>query len=236
MIVAEKSRALSIQSGNDAHGAQSNAEHEPFHNTRHRPFLRIGQWPAPTTSALTGPSIAPESHNAIPRTGTGLQNDGTYIGTVHPTVLSCNTTQSETEAAGASHLRDVSSAGNSIGSKDKGLFLSRELYQFEWFRILICMLLSVVLEIIAVVLWVGSIVELWWLILGSVANVLFSSLLYVSIFVVLMEYHEAIEKFLDKHAHLWRRLQRTCLRASAYIYACGVIVVIGHLNVTFSYQ
>ena len=166
------------------------------------------------------------------RTGTDLHNDEIYIGTVRSMVFPPNSTQSETEAAGASHLRDVSSVWNSIGSKDKGLFLSRELYRFEWFRILIGMVLFVVFEVITVVLrfTAGSVIVLWQSILISVAVLLSSSLLYTGMFVVLMEYHEAIENFLDKHAHLLPGLQHTCLRASAYIYACGVIAVVAFLN------
>lgn len=169
------------------------------------------------------------------RTGTDLHNDEIYIGTVRSMNFSRNSTQSETEAAGASHLRDVSSIENSIGSKDRGLFLSLELYRFEWFRILIGMVLFVVFEVITAVLSVtaGRVIALWWLILSSVAFLLSSSLLYTGTFVVLMEYHEAIEDFLDKHAHLLPGLQHTCLRASAYIYACGVIGVVAYLNTHF---
>lgn len=171
------------------------------------------------------------------RTGTDLHNDEINIGTVRSKVFSPNSTQSETEAAGASHLRDVSSVGNSIGSKDKGLFLSRELYRFEWFRILIGMVLFVFFEVITVFLQftAGSVIVLWQTILISVAVLLSSSLLYTGMFVVLMEYHEAIENFLDKHAHLLPGLQHTCLRASAYIYACGVIAVVAFLNIILAF-
>ena len=237
MIVTEKSRSMSIESGNDGHGVQSNAEHGQFHRSRHRPFLRIGQWPARTTLALAGPFIALESHIAIRRTGTDLENEETNIGAVRSRTISDNIMQSETEAARISHPHDTSSVETSVQSNNSGPNLSLDYYQFEWFRILIGMVLlmvseDILLALVAVAL-TTNVVTLWLSFLISVAVGLFSLLLYVSIFVVLMEYHEAIEKFLDKHAHLWPRLQHTCLRASAYIYACGVIAVICSLNVTF---
>ena len=239
MIVIEKSRTISIERGNDGRGAQSNAEHGPFHDTRCRHFLRIGQWPASTNSALAGPSTALESLIAIRRTGTDLQNEETNIGTVHSRTISDNSTQSETEAARMSHPHDTSSVETLVQSNDSSPNLSLHYYQFEWFRILIGMVLLMVSEVIVfalvVVATTTSVIGLWRKFLISVAVGLFSSLLYVSIFIVLVEYHEAIEEFLDKHAHLWPGLQHTCLRASAYIYACGVIAVICYINVSVGY-
>ena len=168
-----------------------------------------------------------------------LQDDEIHIGTVRSMVFLSNSTQLETEAAGASHLRGLSSAENSIGSKDRGLFLSRGLYRFEWFRVLIGMVLLVVSEFIVYVLvfvrLIPNVVLLWYPFLVSMAFGLFLLLLYTSIFVVLMEHHEAIEKILDKHAHLWPGLRHTCLRRFAYFYACGVIVVIAFVQKKFNY-
>lgn len=239
MIFTEKSRTISIDSGNEAHGAQSSAENGPFHDTGHRPFLRIGQWPAPTTSALAGPPIALKAHIGIRRTGTDLQNEEINIGAVGSRTVSDNNTQSETEAARVSHPHDTSSTENADQSKDGGPNLSLHYYQFEWFRILIGMVLLMVSDVIThalvTVTFTANVVGLWLNVLISVAVGLFLLLLYTSIFVVLMEYHEAIERFLDKHAHLRPRLQHTFLRGCAYIYACGIIVVIAFVNVFFNY-
>ena len=239
MIFTEKSRTISIDSWNEAHGVQSDAEYGPSHNTGHRPFLRIGQWPAPTTSALAGTSIALETHVAIRRTGTDLQNEEINIGTGGSRTVSDNNTQSETEAAKVSHPQDTSSAENADQSKDSGPNLSLHYYQFEWFRILIGMMFLMVSDVIThglvIVTFTANVVALWLNVIISVAVGIFLLLLYTSVFVVLMEYREAIEKFLDKHAHSRPRLQHKFLRGFAYVYACSIIVVIAFINVFFNY-
>ena len=120
----------------------------------------------------------------------------------------------------------------------QGQDLSRNYYQFEWFRILIGMVLLLVSEAIiyGLVLFGSStsfanheedgfygLFVTMQLFLVLIAVVLFESLLYTGTFVVLMEYHEAMSKFLYRYARLPPGVQHSCLRFCAYFYAVGAV-------------
>ena len=89
------------------------------------------------------------------------------------------------------------------------------------------MLLMVSEVIILVLALYGNVVLLWQSVLTSIAIGLFSLLLYTGIFVVLTEYHEAVENFFNKYARIRPGLQHLCFRLCAYIYSLGVVAVLG---------
>ena len=70
----------------------------------------------------------------------------------------------------------------------------------------------------------GGIIRSWLYFLVFAAIGLFISLLYTGIFVILMEYHEAMDKFLYRYARLPPGLQHNCLCFCAYFYAVGAVM------------
>ena len=211
------------------HNLQSDAEHAPSQDTRQPQFLRIGQWPTRMTPDLPTPSIPLEPHSAIRRTGTDLQNEEISIDTARSRTLSDDRTHSEheLESGEVSLPHDASSSEHSAVLEDGGQDLSRDYYQFEWFRILIGMMLLMVYEVIIFGLVAfENVVLLWPGILSSIAIGLLSLLLYIGIFVLLMEYHEAARNFLNRYARLRPGLQHSCLRLCAYVYALAVIAAL----------
>ena len=223
--ILEKRRSLI-----STHNAQSDAEFAPSQNTGRPQFQRIGQWPNKMTPDLPTPSIPLEPHSAIRRTGTDLQNEEIRIDTARCRTRSDDRTRSEHEheSGEVSLPHDTSSSEHSAVLEDRGQDLSRDYYQFEWFRILIGMMLVMVSEVITFgLVEFGNVVLLWYNILNSIAIGLLSLLLYTGIFVVLMEYHEAVENFLNRYARLRPGLQHFCLRLCAYVYALSVPAVLG---------
>ena len=222
-LIAEKRRTMLSENDTSTHNSQSEAGHGPSRDISQKQIMRIGQWPMGMTSAPATPSIALRSQNTIRRTGTDLSNEETTTDIVRPRIHP----QAENESVRDSLPQDTSSAESLVVSEDTRLISSRDYYQFEWFWVLIGMIFLMVSEIIIIGLVLfANVVVLWAPILMSVAIGLISSLLYTGIFVILLEYHEAMEKFLDKYACLGPGLQHLCLRVCAYVYACGVIVAI----------
>lgn len=194
--------------------------------------MKIGQWPTRTTSAPTAASVFLRTHNAVHRTGTDLQNEEVNMGIVRSRAPN-DTTQAENEAAGIVQPQNASSPHNPGVTEDRGPELTLDYYHFEWFRILIGMILVMVSQIIVSVLArLGNIVLLDFSVLTSIGIGLFSSVLYSGFFVVLMEYHEAVGKAVHKHARLHPRWQHKCLRFCAYAYPCGIV---GGLAVILSF-
>ena len=219
------------------HNLQSDAEYAPSQDTSQPPFLRIGQWPTRITPDLAPSSIALESHSVIRWTGTELQNEEINIGPARLRTHSDNQMHSEheLESGEVSLPHDASSSEHSALLEDGGQDLSHNYYQFEWFRILIGMMLLMVSEVIIFGLFAfDSVVLLWFSIVTSIAIGLFSLVLYAGIFVFLMEYHEAVGNFLNRYARLRPGLQHFCLRLCAYVYALGVIAVLGWWMFGFS--
>ena len=228
-IISKPSLTEVIEKKRSTHNLPSDAEHAPSHDTGQAHFLRIGQWPSRMTPELATPSIALETHSAIRRTGTDLRNEEISIGTARPRIRSDDQTRSNYQDEGG----DVSMppSEHSAVFEDRGQDPPHDYYQFEWFRLLIGMVLAMVSEVIISVLILvvdgaTMIVIFWKIILISVAIGVSSLLLYTGIFVLLMEYHEAIENFLNRYARLRPALQHACLRLCAYIYALGVIAAL----------
>ncbi len=196
--------------------------------------MRVGQWPKETTTNSSASSIAPETHNAIRRTGTDLQHEEANMGTMRSRTYSDGNTQAEHEATGAPQPHDTSSMENLVVTEAGRRDLSRDYYRFEWFRILIGMMIVLVSEtIIAVLATLGDIVTSWFPILKSVAFGIASLFLYTGAFVLLGEYHKAMKRAVNKYARLSPGLQRTCLRFCAYAFPCGIVVFIGFQYVLF---
>ena len=186
--------------------------------------MKIGQWPTRTTSAPTAPSVFLQIHNTVHRTGTDLQNEEVNMGIVRSRAPN-DTTQAENEAAGIVQPQNASSAHNPGVTEDRGPELTLDYYHFEWFRILIGMILVMVSQIIVSVLTLlGDILVLLQPVLTSIGIGLVSSVLYTGFFVVLMEYHEAVGKAVHKYTRLHPRSQQKCLRFCAYAYPCSVVV------------
>ena len=175
-------------------------------------------------------SIALEAHNAIRRTGTDLQNEEANIGTVRSRTYSDGNTQAEHEATGAPQSHDTSSMEGLVVTEAGRRDLSRDYYRFEWFWILIGMIFLMVSEIIISILArLRDIVILWRSVLFSVAVGLASLFLYTGVFVLLGEYHEAMERAVEKYARLDPGLQKLCLRFCAYAFLCGVLGIIAYI-------
>ena len=182
------------------------------------------------TPDLPTPSIPLEPHSAIRRTGTDLQNEEIRIGTARSRTRSDDLTRSEHEQEfmELSLPHNTSLSEHSTVLEDQEQDLPHDYYQFEWFRILIGMVLVMVSEVIIIgLVEFGNIVNLWFGILTSIAIGFFSLLLYAGIFDFLMEYHEAVGNFLNRYARLRPGLQHFCLRLCAYIYALAVITALG---------
>lgn len=240
---AENRRTVTREGGTSTHRVHSDAGHEISHGPRQPQFLHVGQWPTKMTPAFATPSVSLETTIAIRRTGTELQDEEESVGTIHSRTCSDDRTHSEHQhdSGEVSQPHNTPTTEDLTLSKDRGQKLSSDYYQFEWFWILIGMVLLMVSETIMfifVVYWdaVGpAIILVWPAVLISVAIGLCSSLLYTGIFVVLTEHHEAIEKCLDRYARVRPWLQRTCLRVCTYAYACGVLAAVGYLLYYFTY-
>ena len=222
--IIEKRRSL-----RSTHTLQSDAGHAPSQDTRQPQFLRIGQWPSRITPDIASTSIALGPHSSIVRTGTDLQNEETSIGTARSRIRSDDQILSECqhEHGDVSMPHSASSSEHSAIFKNQNQGSLHDYYQFEWFRILVGMVLLMVSEVILFgLITLGNIVSLWLEILASIAIGLLSLLLYAGFFVVLTEYHEAVGNFLNRYARLRPGLQHACLRLCAYIYALGVIAAI----------
>ena len=177
------------------------------------------------TPELATPSIALETHSAIRRTGTDLHNEEISIGTARSRIHSDDQTRSDHQDEGGDVSMPLSE--HLVVSEDRGQDPPHDYYQFEWFRILVGMVLAMVSEVIIFVLVdFGNIVLFWFQILTSIAMGIGLLLLYTGIFVLLMEYHEAVENCFNRYARLRPGLQHACLRLCAYIYALGVIAVL----------
>ena len=222
-LVAGKRRTMISESDTSTHNSQSEAGHGPSRDTSQLQVMRIGQWPTGMTSASATPSIALRFQDTIRRTGTDLNNEETIIGIVRPRTHP----QAENESVRDSLPQDTSSAESLVVSEDTRLISSRDYYQFEWFLLLIGMVFTMVSQIIVFgLVLLGNVVGLWISFLTSIAVGLISSLFYTGIFVILLEYHGAMEKFLDKHACLGPGLQQKYLRFCAYMYAFGATTAI----------
>ena len=220
-------RRRSLQS---THNVQSGGKHAPSRDTRQTQFLRIGHWPNKMTPDLPTPSIALEPHSAIRRTGTDLQNEEISIGTARSRTRSDNQTHSESEHEPGERFlpHNTPSSQHSAVLKDRGQDLSHYYYQFEWFRILNGMVLLTVSEVTIITLTTfQNIARLWGFIFTSLAIGLLSLLLFTAFFVVLMEYHGAVENFFSRYARLRPGLQQFCLRLCAYVYVLSVLAVLG---------
>ena len=211
------------------HTVPSDAGHTSSLDTWQSRFLRIGQWPSRLRTDLATSPIALRSHSIIHRTGTDLQNEELSIGTARSRTRSDNQmhSESEHEPGEVSLPHNASSSQHSTVLEDLGQDLPYDYYQFEWFWILIGMILLMVIEAIVIVLDVfGNVVTFWQNVLTFIAIGLFSLLLYIGFFVVLREYHEVVENFFHKYTRMRPGLQHICLRVCAYIYALGVNAVI----------
>ena len=228
--VLEKRQIFLSGGGTSTHNLQSDAGHGPSQDIRQREFLRIGQWSTKITPEFATPSIALESHSAIRRTDTELLNEEISIDTARSRTRSDDQTSSEHqhEYGDVSQPHTTSPSEYLAVFEDRGPNSSDYYYQFESFRILIGMMLLMVSEVmIRVLAFKPPVMILWFHVLTSITIGLVSLLLYIGIFVVLMEYHEAVANFLNRYARLWPGLQRFCLRLCAYVYALGVIAGLG---------
>ena len=206
--IIEKRRTLQ-----STHAVPSDANHAPSPNTRQSRFLRIGQWASTITPALATSSIALRSHSAIRRSGTDNQTHS----------------ESEHKPGEASLQQTASPSQHSAVLEDRGQNLPHDYYEFEWFRVLIGMILLMVSEVIIFVLAISGkllVVFYWQTILISIAIGLFLSLLYTGAFVVLTEYHEAVENFFNRYIRLRPGVQHACLRLFAYGYASIAIAAV----------
>ena len=228
LIPLEKRHATQTESQSSTHDAQSQAGHDII-GDRRRKILRIGQWPARNTSPLFNSPIALETDCNIRRTGTDLQNEEENVGTarsrLHPG-SHLQIASGDEEETSQSAL-----AENAIPIIDSGLDLSRNYYNFEWFWILLGMMVLNVSAIISLEIFVlarlsSSIIGFWLPLVISISIDIVSFTLYTGLFVVLKEYHEVIEKAVIKYARLPRGLQSFCLRICAYVYAVGVVVCV----------
>lgn len=232
---AENRRTVIRERSTSMHRVQSDAGYEISHGTRQPQFLHVGQWPAKMTPDFATPSVSLQTTIAIHRTGTELQNEEESVGTIHSRTCSDDGTHSEHqhESGEIPQPHDAPPTEDLTLSKDRGHNLPCDYYQFEWFWILIGMVLLLVSEFIIFTLVIlGDIVTLWPSFLILLGIGLCSSLLYTGIFVVLTEYHEVVEKFLDRYARVRPWLQRICLRVCTYAYACGVLAAVGRILVS----
>ena len=232
IIRTDKKKPTNSASEIDTCDAERRAEGGILHNTRQLQWMRIGQWPARMAPAPTTPTFALETNNAIHRSGTDLLNEEEDIGTIRSRNSMNSSTNSENDATRVHPSYSTSSAEDLATVEPPESNVDRDYYQFEWFWILIGMIVLMISIVVLVVLaYMGNIVVFAFSILLSLAIGLGSTTLYTGIFVVLMEYHEAIGKAVHRYARLQPELQRTCLRVFAYAYACGVVAVVAVLFV-----
>ena len=194
--------------------------------------MRIGQWPKRKTSVSTTHPIALENQGAIRRTGTDLHNDEINIGNVHSRTPLDDNRQFGDDASGTSQSDDAALADMSVVTRDKPSTTPHDYYQFEWFWILIGMVLVMVSAlIIDGLIFYQNIVSP--IVAIRVALGLLSLLIYTSTFVILTEYHEPMERFLDKYARIGPGLQQGCLRFCTFLYALGLIGVTIYRSIFF---
>ena len=237
IILAETRRMMLNESGTSTHKSHSDAGDGTSHNPEQPRFMRIGQWPTKLTSALATPSTAPETHSAIHRTVTDLQNEEIAMDTIRSSASSDGSTQSENDATRVDQPHGTASNEGLVEIKDSGHSAIRNYYHFEWFRILVSMIFIIISEVIIYGLSTYSnIVSLWQIFLGMAAMGLVASILYTGLFVILMEYNVVMENFVQTYARLQPGLQHICLRVCAYLYACGVIGGIAYLGYWYLWQ
>ena len=217
ITLIEIKQSMRNESHNDNHSVQIEAGHGISHDARSRNF-RIDQWSTETTSVPEAPVAALEARNAIRRTWTDIQNEEENAGTIQTRTDPDNNRQAGIEAADGSQPHGTSSFEESFRTENQGPPLSLDYYhQSEWFSGPIWVILTITCDVTILFLFTFESIVLQGKPILSVAAIgLVSSFIYTGTFVVLAQYHEAIEKFLHTYTHLDPILQRMCLHLFTY--------------------
>ncbi|KAG8527848.1 uncharacterized protein KY384_006764 [Bacidia gigantensis] len=199
----EKRKSLNRESEQGTQTTGIAAEAEPNHDSRQSQFLRIGLWPVKQPNLPSGFEAVQGSHNSIARTGTELQNEEIHMGEIssHPTSTSRPDRSNESQAdMGQNNLPPFNPTDVSQQSRKKHIDSPYNYYQFEWFRILIGMILVLSIEpLLDVIIERRNGIDLAFSLATTIIGSLAASTLYAMCFVIFTEYHGVLSQFIQKY-------------------------------------
>lgn len=230
-LTRRRSDNMSGSASRDRSSSQSGPSdtgHQTIHKTRVSQVMTVGQWATEKTLGLDMAS-APIGNRGPPRrTGTDIQQEEETVGSgVHSRAASHHD-PSGSQAGEIHQPQIIVSTEDQMTAKERTPDFGY--YHFEWFWILIAMILSLVCgTIIYLLVTFGNIISSlarMFAVLGVGTAAVF---IYTGSFVLLTKYHEVLGKAIARYTHIRRHLQRICLRICAYLYffcTIGVLVFI----------
>ena len=190
-------------------------------------FVPIGTWPE--TNLEIDPSasvgrIIPEA-----RTGTTLQNEEIEVG-IDRAVHGHDGRSAEVLFSDSPHPAHHPQTKVPAPTKNSRLPEPHDYYRFEWFRILIALILLVTSQIIISILTLsGNVVTFVVPIVSMVAVGALATFCFVITFIGLQRCQTPMEALLQRYFGLRPTLLQSTLRVFAYIYPIGVIIALTFL-------
>ena len=203
-------------------------------------LLRECQWASENSLDQTAHPGPEQTKGTARRTGSDLQNEEIRIDSIDSQPQSRHSVSADgdntTTAYQSNEIDVVNSGGMNNGDTSSVTTTTPTTYHFfQWFPILIGMMLAITLSIFINILVMirpssaatpnAKIVRFWVRIIQLTVFGVESSLLYVVIFVILGQNHGKLGIFFEKHFGICRSKQRLCLHILAYIYPCVVILI-----------
>ncbi len=172
----------------------------------------MGQWGPRSTSTTYTSVIALEDHPTLRRTGTVIKTEEQQLDSTSPVISLHSTLRLE------NHDTLLPSPGGESTGRGNRSDLDIECYDFEWFWILVLMLVGSLFGVVSFALAVsGKIVDLWQKLLTVLAISLTLCFCYTVAFVVLSLFHEALGKMLKTRLKFKLQKQRNVLRILAWL-------------------
>ena len=204
-----------------------------------RDFVRVGEWLPRLPAEATGSSNDLQNHSIGSRTRTDLENEELGLDS-----LPARAIEQSSASVGVGRLIIPQDPGQSLtkvlepsGNQRSGT--PHDYYQFEWFGVLIGMIIITTGQII-----VSIIIQLsYWLkdqSRSSVAGAEFYYMVqiqmcvfdlemvfaYTLAFVLLTQHHQELGSFLRTYTRIPSGIQRSALRLMAYVSPCAVFAIL----------
>ena len=197
-----------------------------------RILFRIGEWSneVPSIESNLSSPVA-LGLGAIRRTGTDLNNEETHLGVSRPRFNLASNPQARDEGGETPEPQVGAVSGGQTAEAQEA---ARDYYQFEWFWIMVFMLLLMTSEvIIRVLLYQGNLVTSWYIIVISTPLISVLTLCSSGVFVLLGRYHHAVYSFMAKYTHLKQKPQQTLLRWTIYLFSLAALGLIIYISLIF---
>lgn len=194
-------------------------------------FLPVGRWVSRPRSNDGNQNYVLQNRTTVQRTGTDLVNEESDIGATRNRTLPRNDIRVDNEVATRDQPNESAHVENSAMPSDQHMALIPDYYRYEWFRILIGLIIVMASEIIITVLvrispdlsislTTGRVVDSVISIYQMAFFALEAILLYTVIFVTLRQHHRSLGAFFRNYCKLSYPVQRGSLRFLAYAYPC----------------